>query len=263
MSGGLLLLKSSRSEIMCEPLSWRVYERVVAATEAEGRGIDFSVTPNARLMGAISGVERQVDILIDLRWNDEEIAGRTIVDAKNYAVKIDVKDVESFEGMMKDCRAARGILVCPNGYTPAAARRAQDAITIKLLDATQVDEFDWGQYDPCLGACGKSVDEKRRGMVLWDGQHLLGIGMDGMAGAWAVVFTGKCDRCHNFHAWCWDCGEKFALGDESEHDCECERKWVTAIEEETDDTSGETLNGVHFFMVCDEAIYVLDRRRLR
>ncbi len=187
-------------------LRWRVYERVVAALEAEGCGIEYSVTPNARLVGAISRVERQVDVLIDLRWS-EDLTGRTIVDAKNYASKIDVRDVELFEGMMRDCGAVRGVLVCPNGYTPAAERRAQDAITIKLLTSSEVDGFSWAQYDGCLGECNEKLNCERNGMVLWDGQHSLGVGGDGTVGGWAIVFTGKCDRCHNFHVWCWDCGE--------------------------------------------------------
>jgi hypothetical protein len=245
-------------------LPWRVYERVAAAFEVEAGSLDYSVTPNARIVGAITRVERQVDVLIDLRWGDDEISGRTIVDAKNYAVKLDVKDVESFEGTMKDCRASRGVLVCPNGYSPAALRRAQDAITIKLLTLDEVDEFDWAHYERCQGDCLERPNPQDRGLVLWDGQHPVGIAGDGILGAWAIVFTGKCDRCHNFHVWCWDCGLRFALPDEGEFECGCdERQWVTAIEEEASDSTGQTLNAVHLFMVLAGQAYPLYRRRLR
>jgi hypothetical protein len=103
---------------------WRVYERVAAAIESENldAGISFTVTMNARLVGAISGVERQIDLLIEARWDDDRTR-RILVDAKHYGRPLNVKDVEAFEGMMRDCRTVHGILVCPNGWSPGAERR--------------------------------------------------------------------------------------------------------------------------------------------
>jgi hypothetical protein len=49
--------------------------------EAENHGIGFSVTPNAKFKGAISGRSRQVDILIDGRWS-VDVRHRRIVDTK-------------------------------------------------------------------------------------------------------------------------------------------------------------------------------------
>ena len=85
--------------------NWRLYERLVAALEAENSGIELSVTPNARIKGCISHKSRQIDVLIDARWGDD-LSRRIIVDAKFHGRKLDIKDVESFEGMMKDCEAA-------------------------------------------------------------------------------------------------------------------------------------------------------------
>lgn len=102
--------------------NWRIYERLVAAFEAENVGVEMTITPNARVRGDISQQERQIDVLIEARWGDD--IRRIIVDAKLHRAKLDIKDVESFEGMMKDCRAKRGILVCPNGWTDGARRRA-------------------------------------------------------------------------------------------------------------------------------------------
>ena len=116
----------------------RYYERIVAAIEAENAGIDLSVTANASIVGAISGARRQVDVLIDARWGDD-LAMRVIVDAKHYKDKLDIKDIESFLSMMEDCRASRGILYCPHGCSPAAKRRAQDAVTISLLGLDDLD----------------------------------------------------------------------------------------------------------------------------
>lgn len=55
---------------MSDGLDWKVYERVATCFEIDGADMDVSVTPNASLMGAISGVRRQVDILVDARWED-------------------------------------------------------------------------------------------------------------------------------------------------------------------------------------------------
>lgn len=219
----------------------------------------MSITPNARIIGHISGQERQVDVLIDARWGDD-ISKRIIVDAKLHRTKLDIKDVESFEGMMKDCRAQRGILVCPKGWTEGAERRAQDAITIKLLSPDEMDDYTaWAHFDECFGECLENPEKRSDvGRVLWDAQHLLEV--DGLG---AVVFTGKCDICHNFNVWCWECGEKFALGDEDESECFCERLWVSAIEGEIDDPTGDTLNAVHLFLCIGDSTLPLDRRRLR
>ena len=120
---------------------WRSYERVVAALEGEhlGAGIEISATMNARLTGAISGVKRQIDLLIEARWDDHRIR-RIIVDAKLDGRRLSVKDIEPFEGMMRDCRAEYGVLVCPNGWTLGAQRRARGLITPKLLTVEDVRE---------------------------------------------------------------------------------------------------------------------------
>lgn len=241
-------------------LKWRVYERVVAAVEAqEEKRVAITPTPNARIVGCVSGIERQVDLLLDVRWG-EDVSSRTIVDAKMHRAKLDIKDVEQFEGMMRDCRAPRGIIVAPNGFTEGAERRAQDAITLKILPMEEVDDFDWAAYHPCLGTCrDRANGEPRRGLVLWEGAPL-SLPVDG---AWWTMWPGKCDACHNFHVWCWACGGKFALSDEDEHRCECGWLWVSAIEEELEDRPGSTLNAVHLLVWTGEHLVAIDRRPLR
>ena len=82
---------------------------------------DMCVTPNAQLTGRISRRKRQIDVLIDLR-HDTDNSRRVIVDAKMRTRKIDVKDANSFRGLMEDVAATHGYLVCPNGHTKAAER---------------------------------------------------------------------------------------------------------------------------------------------
>jgi hypothetical protein len=247
---------ASHNGFMNQEPDWRVYERLVAALQAEEAGMDSSVTANAKIRGAITGVMRQVDVLVDMRWGEARLNERLIVDAKHYRAKLDVKNVDAFEGMMKDCRANRGIIVCPNGYSAAAKRRAQDAITITLLSTDQLDDFPWGQFEDCLGQCRSGAKTNRKGLVLWDGQLLLGL-----HGMWVIVWTGKCDCCYNFHAWCQDCGTKFAVRDEDNYRCHCGRDWTTAIEQEPE--GPDVLNAVHFFLTAEGVAFPLDRRRLR
>jgi hypothetical protein len=237
---------------------WRLYERIVAAIEAENADFEMSITPNARIIGCLSGRKRQVDVLIDARWEDN-ISRRILVDAKRHKRKIDIKDVEAFEAMMKDCRAERGILVCPNGFTEGAKRRVQDAITINILTLDEVDDLDLTSWDECLGQCAdQACNQTSTGMVLWAGYELVAV--DPIS---SVVYrVGKCDKCHNFHVWCWQCCNSFALKDMDEHKCNCGRLWATIHDEGIDDKTKEKINTVRLLMYEFNQLWCIDQRRL-
>ncbi len=205
----------------------QMYERIAAAFVLgnESIGADINCKMNAFIEGAISNVQRQVDLLIEARLPSGRRT-RILVDAKRYGRPLDVGEVESLEAMMRDCRADRGILVCPHGWTPAAQRRAQEAITIAILPEEDVlNSTYWSELDECYGPCYGLIDPNRRGVVLWDQERLYK-----SQGLYAVVWEGKCDRCHNFQVWCWDCGSKYSLGPESIIECTCERRWSTWVE---------------------------------
>ena len=204
--------------------AWLSYERIAAAFASEHYGgIATAVHPNVRLIGQLSGKSRQIDVLVEHRL-ERGSDSRIIVDAKNRSRRVDIKEVESFEGMMRDCSANRGVLICASGYTDGAFRRAQDAITLTVLAIEQVEEFGW-VYEPCLGNCSGLKSGKRRGMVLWGEFLPIGRGL-----GWLVVQTGKCDGCHAFHVWCWDCGTKFSVPDGQVHTCGCELDWASVPE---------------------------------
>lgn len=242
--------------------SWLVYERCVAAFAAEEHGsFDTIVQPNVMLKGTISGEIRQIDVLIDCRWKQSSTS-RIIVDAKEWTGAVDIGDIEKFEGMMRDCRADRGIIVCTNGYTKGALRRAQDAINIKILPLSEIEEFGW-VYEPCLGRCAESNHRrKRRSGVLWTEY----MGIFSSAGMIIIVQTGKCDGCHSFHVWCWDCGGKFSVPDKKIVLCDCDRKWAAVPESRESGHEGEP-ESVWLMMREDdnpaEPPIVLDRRPLR
>ncbi|SIO28515.1 restriction endonuclease [Paraburkholderia phenazinium] len=230
---------------MSEIMDWRLYERILTCFEIEASGLDVSVTPNAKIIGSISGVARQIDVLVDARW-EEGVQRRIIFDAKLRKRKVDVKDVESFEGMMRDVQASRGVLVCSSGYTEAALARAQQSIEIRIVTADEAEELDFSMIDPCPYCRHKK--RKTKGFVFWDGQLPLPVSW-----SWAIVFTGKCDVCHSFAFWCWDCGSKVVVPDEETYECGCEHTWFV---EKNDDEA------VFVIRMADGEV-PLDRRPLR
>ena len=66
--------------------------------QAEHSGLEVTVAPNVKIKGCITGIGRQIDVLVDARWCDDGVETRMIVDAKHCRTKLDVEDVESFGG---------------------------------------------------------------------------------------------------------------------------------------------------------------------
>lgn len=84
---------------------WRILERVVALLTTEKYDDpDLTVISNAKITGIISNRKRQIDVLVDYRF-EQNLERRLIIDAKERKRPIDIKEVESFEGLMKDVGA--------------------------------------------------------------------------------------------------------------------------------------------------------------
>lgn len=228
---------------------WRLYERFVASLQADKASPELTVIPNALVMGSISGTERQIDVLLDSRVEDD-VSRRVIVDAKRRGRRLDVTDVEQFEGLMRDVRAHRGILVCPSGHSAAALRRAEQAITIQLVGLEELGNLDLVNWDRCLQAgCA--------GFVLWDSTFGMSINDSPL---W-IHAIAKCDECRRFHVWCWGCAERFPLDDEDDYQCSCKGPWfwLTAIEEE----EAPGVRAVYLLHVLPDGLpRVVDRRPL-
>jgi hypothetical protein len=236
-----------------------MYERIAAAfvSENQSDGLRVTCKINSYLRGLISGELRQIDLLIEVDWSTGRRI-RTIADAKRHKRPLDIREVESLEAMMRDCQADHGILICPHGWTDVAKRRAQDSITMALLAEDQVRESSyWASFSECVGPCFDNSRPEKRGMVLTDQQHLLLVN-----GLFVIVWSGKCDRCHNFQIWCWDCGGKYSLGVEEDVICECERKWLTTIEVESIKTSFTKAASIVLHLEKPEGKVLLDRRSL-
>jgi hypothetical protein len=241
---------------------WEAYERMVARLAADQIKSDLCVTPNARVTGKISGRSRQVDVLIDAR-HDTDNSRRIIVDAKKRKRKIDVKDVESFLGLMQDAGATHGYLVSPAGHTKAAEKRAQMAVSIRIVPVDRLANFDPSTWPKCRDA------DCKHGRVFWDGYPELSVALRPVEANRGqreqlvafLHYIGKCDRCGLFHVWCTRCDAILPVphqdGDDG-HQCSCKPPWfwLASTEEDGDGARSVELHAV----LATGRIITVDRR---
>jgi hypothetical protein len=117
---------------------------------------------------------RQIDVLIESR-HDTDNTRRIAVDAKRRKRKIDVTDVEALLGLMTDVNATHGYLMSPVGYTKAAEKRAQMAVSIRIVPVDRLANFDPSTWPPCRRSGCKN------GWVFWDGYPELSLRLHPMA----------------------------------------------------------------------------------
>lgn len=227
---------------------WKAYERLVSLLCRDEHDDSFSVTSNAKITGFISKRKRQIDVLVDYRYSSD-LSRRIIFDAKNRKRPIDIKEVEAFEGLMKDVNAKRGFIICSNGYTKAALRRAQKNIGIRIVSIDGIDKIDINTWDKC------GSTKCLYGLILWDATP--GIIIEGKV---TVQATGKCDECGRFHVWCWRCGNKKVLEKKDEWQCACEGPWfwITSIEDDEDE-NGKIWKANYLMLITANDGYIIDR----
>jgi hypothetical protein len=209
--------------------AWKIYERMIAQILANQVSTGLCVTPNARMVGHLSGVLRQIDVLIEPRHGPDS-QRRSIVEAKRIARKVHVKDVEHLLGMMDDVGARFGYLVCPTGHSDAALHRAQSTVRICLVPLDRIADFDPATWPGCR------MSQCRDGRIFWDGYpqvELKAVRANNPAEA-SKVFpypqkVGKCDKCGMFHAHCLTCGDTLLVPHDDESDigrqCSCRLPW--------------------------------------
>ncbi|SFB70547.1 Restriction endonuclease [Flexibacter flexilis DSM 6793] len=119
-------------------MNWQEYEKQVF----EHLSViypDAKLEFNSKLFGKYSNGLRQCDVVIRQIIGDIEYV--TLVDAKYYSDKIDVKDVETFISMANDINANYGILVSPKGYSELAYNRAENDPLPVLLDILTLEDL--------------------------------------------------------------------------------------------------------------------------
>lgn len=135
-------------------MDWKQYEEEIFRRFRE-EFPSAKITPNAKVKGRYSKVERQVDVLIE-----DVLAGfelRIAIDAKHRKRPIDVADVESFIGFCSDIGANKGLMVSVNGFTQAALNRAhydESDIELDVLNFADLKQFQASGALPFAGGFG-------------------------------------------------------------------------------------------------------------
>ncbi|MCF7353329.1 restriction endonuclease [Vibrio sp. CK2-1] len=133
-------------------MNWKDYEKDIYQ-QFKDMYPTAEITYDAKVRGRYSKVERQVDILVEDYAAGESIT--IMVDAKFFGKNIDVKDVESFIGMMQDVGADKGLLITQKGYSKAAIARAHNDPSRIELDILNFDELKKFQGFGALPYSGK------------------------------------------------------------------------------------------------------------
>ena len=140
-------------------MDWIEYEKTIHEYLTK-QYPNCNILHNQTLIGKMSQSDRQIDILID-----ESIAGhhiRIVIDSKFYKdTKIDVKDVESFLGMLADCEAHKGMLITTKGNTKGAINRAfydsNKELELDILNFDDLKQFDGFGGIIYKGNCGAII----------------------------------------------------------------------------------------------------------
>ena len=119
-------------------MEWQDYEKIVLE-ECRRVFRNADISHNVHIKGLYSKRMRQIDVLVQT-----DKGTFYVVDAKKYGIKVDVKTVESFIGMVKDVGGNYGIIVSEKGFTKAAINRAhygEDNIEIDILNLHELSMF--------------------------------------------------------------------------------------------------------------------------
>lgn len=188
------------------PKRWEIYENQIF-DHLKSKYPGYTFKKDDSIDGRFSKVPRQIDIAMR-----SKVAGSDslmVIDCKCFETKVDVKDVESFIGMLEDVGAHFGVLVTNKGYTAAAKNRAKIRdVRLDVVAFADIDEYDFNM-SICV-ECEPGVD-KPPGVIDW--------GTDSDTG----LVTGRCDWCNTLHVKCPDCATETAINEfEYDSDKECD-----------------------------------------
>ena len=136
-------------------MEWKDYENEVL-TECSRVFRNSNIQYNVHVKGLYSKRMRQIDVFVE-----DKKGVIYIFDAKKYNTKIDVKDVESFIGMIKDVGADYGVIVSEKGFSKAAINRAhlgENNIEVDILSLNELKRFQAEGAIPYSGNNGVAVN---------------------------------------------------------------------------------------------------------
>jgi len=121
---------------------WKRFEKLITTIQ-KALSPGAVVTPNEKIVGQLTGIAREVDISV--RHKTGQFNLLIVIDCKDYAEPVDVKDVEEFIGLVQDVAANKGAMVAPMGFSTAAKTRARKA-GIDLFRPVDTGEHEWRVY---------------------------------------------------------------------------------------------------------------------
>lgn len=121
---------------------WKKFEKLVATVQ-QSLAPHAEVRLNDKLQGHKSQTPRQVDISIRQKVAQYDLL--IVIECKDLSVPVDVKDLESFIGIVEDIRANKAVMVSASGYSGAALKRGQES-GLQLLRLVDTGDHDWKAY---------------------------------------------------------------------------------------------------------------------
>ena len=119
-------------------MNWRDYEKEIFSYFKDSYPT-CTIKFDQRIRGRYSKRSRQVDILIEGEVANYEV--KIAIDCKFFTDNIDVKEVESFIGMLDDLNVNQGVLITRKGFSKAAINRAFYGNTKIELDVINFDDI--------------------------------------------------------------------------------------------------------------------------
>lgn len=198
-------------------MTWQEYQAAVALLYEQAEGLG-DVRRDVRIPDKVTGQPRQIDVLIEVTAKGHSV--NILVDAKFRSEKIDVKDVEEVVALADAVNACKAIVVCTNGWTgPAEKKAAHVNLDLRLLDIDEaldlLEPDKWCLCPACQNDC-----------IIYETGFL-----NELHEPVSVVVTGQCRECRHSLAWCWDCGTELWLNTGETAECYCGHEWIADPEE--------------------------------
>jgi len=118
---------------------WLILEELVASIQKQ-LAPTANVEHDVNVRGQITGVDRQVDILVTQMIGQYKMT--IAIDCKDTKRPVDTKGVGEFAELVRDINANKGVLVCPSGFTKAALKTAK-SYQIELYRPVDTGNHKW------------------------------------------------------------------------------------------------------------------------
>jgi hypothetical protein len=118
---------------------WRKFEQVIHRVQAQ-LSPTMKVEHNVRLPGRISGTSRQIDVLV--RASFAGIEQLYIIDCKDKADPLDIKEIGEATELRDDVGAHKAAIVSASGFTRTARPRAAQE-RVELFELVDAADHDW------------------------------------------------------------------------------------------------------------------------